>query len=111
MTAPLDPFAPLREALATYNAGGCAILKHDDTLLLARLLREHEERGKDAARLDYLESLDKGAAYGFGTESGRRFVSLHMHRDPFEDEHEPFDRATLREALDAARSPHQEPTE
>ena len=91
-----DPFAPLREALATYNAGGCAILKHDDTLLLARLLREHEER--EAVIREWEEAKDAAMCVECqlspGPEQWARFARLERAED------------ALR-----ARSPHQEPTE
>ena len=97
VTAPLDPFAPLREWLAlwmeTNRTAALSLPPAPHVTLLARLLREHEERGKDTARLDWLEADGERLESAFGAT-----VRYEENGD-------------LRAIIDAVRSPHQEPTD
>ena len=102
-----DWTAPLLQLLGHLNAttGIAARLQSDG---LARLLREHAEFREDAARLDWIAAQPDDVDHEFcppgnhGGAPGHWLYTLETQKKPYFIE---FEGNSLREAIDAARSP------
>ena len=100
MTAPLDPFAPLRRLLVQ----SYPVVYPEQEALLARLLREHEERTADAERFVWIRDHAQSGLVPSGDKTVHRWMFDLPYRMGVSTD-------WLRGGIDAARSPHQEPTE